>query len=767
MSGMSSAEKTFQDALGALNGRNFADAERLFHRVLKQEPAHIGALNLLTVVLMSTGRFTDAEGFIAKAVRLNPGSDVSFYNYGLIAKQLGKPALALEQFGNALRLNPNVPETWNNRGTVFNDLGRYDAAIADFDRALALNSSHADAVCNKGKSLNALARHDEALAAYDRALALRPELPEAWLGRGNALANLKRHDAALTSYDRALAARPGLADAWLGRGNVLAELKRSDEAFAAYHQALALRGDLADAWLGRGHLLAALGRRDDALAAYDAALAIKPGLADAWLGRGNVLSGLKRYDGAFAAYDKAFAIDPDLPSVEGARLHAKMQACDWRDLAAECDHAVRSNRDGRANVTPFTLLGLPCSAADQLRCAEIWVARNFPAEAPTRRASPSPHDKIRIGYVSADFHQHATAYLAAGMFQHHDRSQFEVAALSLGPDDGSELRRRLERCFDRFDDCSGLSDAAIAAKVAEAGIDILVDLKGFTGDARFGIFAHRPAPIQVSYLGYPGTTGVPYIDYVIADQIVIPAAHRQYYSEKVACLPHSYQVNDATRAISEQSLTRADCGLPADGFVFCCFNNTYKILPDLFDRWMLLLDRIAGSVLWLFEDNPVAAESLRREAGARGIDPARLVFAPRRPLAEHLARHRLADLFLDTLPYNAHTTASDALWAGLPVLTQIGETFAGRVAASLLHAVGLPELVTETAEAYDALALDLAQHPERLAGLKRKLAENRLTTPLFDTARFTHDIEQLYRAMDERHRAGLPPDHIVADGTIA
>ena len=340
------------------------------------------------------------------------------------------------------------------------------------------------------------------------------------------------------------------------------------------------------------------------------------------------------------------------------------------------------------------------------------------------------------------------------------QSRFEMTAISIGPDDNSEMRQRLKHSFDHFIDATILSDEEIASRIRVTEIDILIDLKGFTQDARTNVFARRPAPIQANYIGYPGTMGAEYIDYIIADQTVIPENSKQYYLEKIVYLPTSYQVNDSKRFISDKAFTRTQLGLPPTGFVFCSFNNNYKITPRIFDCWMRILKQVESSVLWLLEDNPTAASNLRKEATTRGVNPERLIFAKRLPIAEHLARHRLADLFLDTLPYSAHTTASDALWAGLPVLTCLGETFAGRVAASLLNAIGLPELIAATPEAYEQMAIDLATHPEKLAVIKRKLAENRLTTPLFDTKLFTKHIEAAYIAMYERHQAGLAPDHI-------
>jgi protein O-GlcNAc transferase len=789
-----SADQIFQQAIAALNARQFADAERLFRRVLGSQPDHVGALNLLTVVLMNKGRFSEAETFIAKAVALGGASDVSHYNYGLILKQLNRPADALQQFSQAAAINPTVSETFNNRGTVFNALGQYEKAISDFDRAIALDPKSAAALCNRGKSLAQIKRLGEALASYDEALAREPGLIAAWLGRGNVLTDLKRYDEALTAYDAAAGKRTDLGEAWVGRGNVFYGLKRYDDALAAYDKALALEPALSAAWLGRGNVLAhlysfrealpaydkalvlapeftaawvgrgdvffRLAQHDKALADYDKALALDENLAKAWSGRGGVLTARGRHGEAFAAFDKAFALDAELIGLQAARLNSRIRICDWADLTRDVDRQIKSVRDKKTS-NPFSFLVISTSPEDQLTAARSWLSAGFPQRQTVRgKMADRRHDRIHVGYVSADFHQHPTAMLAAGMFECHDRSRFVVTAISNGPRDASEMRRRLERSFDRFVDASVLSDAALLSLIEEAEIDILVDLNGFTAGERTRIFAARAAPIQVSYLGYPATMGADFIDYLICDRVLVPESSRQHYSEKLVYLPHSYQINDAKREISERKIGRLDCHLPVTGFVFCCFNRGSKINPEIFDCWMGLLRQVDGAVLWLFEDNPTATANLRKEAAARGVDATRLVFAKQLPAADHLARHRLADLFLDTLPYNAHTTTSDALWSGLPVLTRIGETFAGRVAASLLNAVGLPELITTTRDEYEKLALALARDPERLAALKAKLMRNRLTTPLFNTEMTTRHIERAYQEMVERHRRGLPPDDI-------
>jgi predicted O-linked N-acetylglucosamine transferase (SPINDLY family) len=743
-------------ALKALNRP--AEALERFNQAAAINAGVAETWNNRGTVLNDLKRYHEAIADFEKAIRLNPRYVEAFCNKANSYAALEQFGEALSECQRALELKPDLAEAWCGCGDAYWNLNRYDEASAAFDRAVALKPGFAEARVGRGNALAKRERYDEALAAYDKALALKPDSANAWLGRGSLFTELKRHDEALAAYEKALALKPDLANAWLGRGNVFTELKRYDEAVAAYEKALGFKPDLANAWLGRGNVFAELRRHDEAVTAYDKALAVKPDLAEAWLGRGNVATDRKRHDEAFAAFDKAFALKPDLEAVEGARLHASMQLCDWSNIEPSLDHLINSIRGGRATSAPFVPLGLTESPEVLLQCARLWVSKKYPpAAVPIWKGEIYKHDRIRIGYVSADFHEHATAYLMAGAFECHDKEKFEITAISIGPNDKSAIRRRLERSFDRFLDCRSLGDRDIANEIKSAEIDVLVDLKGFTQDARTSIFAYRAAPVQVNYLGYPGTMGAGYIDYIIGDNTVFEKADEEFYSEKLVRLPHTYQPNDRKRIISEAAPTRAACELPETGLVFCCFNSNYKIMPGVFDCWMRILKHVPGSVLWLLEGHTKATSNLRKEAAMRGVSPDRLIFAKWMPLAEHLARHRHGDLFLDTLPCNAHTTASDALWAGLPVITCLGSAFPGRVAGSLLRSAGLGELISTSLEDYEALALKIARDPELLAALKAKLARNRDSCPLFDTARFTRDIERAYSTMVEIERRGEDP----------
>ncbi|MFI3219494.1 MAG: tetratricopeptide repeat protein, partial [Methylococcales bacterium] len=630
-----------------------------------------------------------------------------------------------------------------------------------FDSTIVMNLNAIEKLINHGNELEDLGRFDDALASYDRALSINPDYARAHSNRGNVLQSLKRFDDAITSYNRALVIKPDYAEAFCNRGNALQALSRIDEALSNYDKALAIKPNLWLALIGRGTVLQNLNRYQEMLSACDQLLAIQPDSIETLINRGNVLQIINRFDDALSSYERALTLKPNHQFLLGTWLHNKMRLCDWSDFDTNLEQLIKKITLGVKASTPFPVLALTSSAAIQQTVARYYVQEKYPSHFLLPPLVKHAHSKIKLAYFSADFRIHATTQLIAELFDRHDRSRFEIIAFSFHSASHKDVMRlRLETAFDQFIDVSQQSDEQVVRLARQLEIDIAVDLKGFTEDARPNIFAMRAAPIQVSYLGYPTTMGADYIDYLLADSVLIPKEYQHYYTEFCVYLPNSYQVNDTSRVIANRQFTRAELGLPEQGFVFCCFNNNYKITPVVFDCWMRILHHVEGSVLWLLEDNATAARNLRLAATARGINAERIVFAQRLALPEHLARHRLADLFLDTLPCNAHTTTSDALWAGLPVLTCMGETFASRVAASLLNAIGLPELITSNHEDYEALAIQLATHPEQLASLKQKLADNRLTTPLFNTALFTQHIESAFQMMFDRYQADLTPDHI-------
>lgn len=657
----------------------------------------------------------------------------------------GRTTEALAEAERLLARYPNGEILHNLTGALCAATGRLDDAITHYDQAITLAPDYVEAYSNRGNALKEARRIDEALASFDEAIRLKPDYAAAYVNRGIALYRSKRLDASLASYDRAVRLDPASAEAYMNRGNVLRELRRFDDALADFDRALALRPRHAETLVNRGGALKEAQRMEEALDSYDRAITIAPNLAEAHFNRGTVLKYLKRPEEALEAHGRALALRPGYGLALSEAINLRAQMCLWggeEDIAAQL--ALRGESDV---VLPFHMLHRSDDAAVQLDYARAWSRETCARVVPQPFAARSPSDRIRVGYFSADFHGHATMYLMARLFELHDRDRFEIHAFSYGGKAQDKMRQRLLDTGHAFHDVAHLDDAAIAALAREQRIDIAVDLKGWTETTRVRLFAYRAAPVQLAYLGYPGTTGADFMDYILADEVIIPQEHEVHYSEKVLRLPHSYQVNDDRREIAERTFTRAELGLPEHGFVFCCFNNNYKISPAEFDIWMRLLSQVEGSVLWLLEDNGWAAANLRREAEARGIPADRLVFAPRMPLAEHLARHACADLFLDTFKVNAHTTASDALWAGLPVLTRLGGSFAARVAGSLLHAVGLPELVTETAGQYEALALNLATDPARLLDIRKRLASNRLSAPLFNTEQTTRAIEAVYERL--------------------
>ncbi len=763
-----------------------------FDRTLAINPDHLAALLSRGLMLALSTRNEEALAALDRVLRIKPDHVEAHANRGSVLAALDRREEALASYDRALRIHPGYAEALFNRGNVLASLARHEEALASYDGALAIKPDYRDALIKRCATLAVLKRFDEALAGYRQALALNPDDIEALFNSGIVLVELKRYAEAADRYDKALAIQPDFVEVHNNRGIALWHAGQYDDAVASYDRALALRPDYADAFFNRGVALTRLNRKAEALASYDRAVVFDPRNAGALNNRGMLLADMKRYDDALSSFDRALAITPDSTDtlanrggvfralglferaaqdfsrllaldVEyeyalGNKFNSDMHTCNWKQYHAVREQLAEAVRAGKRASFPFSFLVMSDSGAEQLQCARTYALHKFPLSAkPLWAGERYRHRKIRIAYLSADFHGHATAYLMVELFEKHDREKFEVSAWSFGPKANDDMRKRLQQSFDQFNDVQHLADAEVAAMLRAQEIDIAIDLKGYTRDSRSGIFSHRAVPIQVNYLVYPGTMGADYMDYIIGDAEVIPPGHESFYAEKVVRLPDSYQVNDSKRAISERTPSRADSKLPESDFVFCCFNKNYKIVPEVFDIWMRLLKQVEGSVLWLFEDSAAATRNLRSEAESRGVRADRLVFAAHAPLTDHLARHRLADLFLDTLPCNAHTTASDALWAGLPVLTCRGNAFPGRVAASLLRAIGLPELITDNPADYEALALKLATTPDVMADIRSRLARNRNAHPLFDIDRCRRHVESAYITMYERYQRGEPP----------
>ncbi|HML09909.1 MAG TPA: tetratricopeptide repeat protein [Stellaceae bacterium] len=750
----------FAEALRHYQNGRLGDALQLCQRVLASAPNHIDALHLTGFIRLQTGEPQAAVEMLRRAIAVSDRVSDLHNTLGEALRALGRVDEAIAHYRRAIALTPSDAASHGSLGNAFLQQDKFAEAADAYRRAIGFAGNDPALHYNLGNALTAMSRLDDAVVAYRRALELAPHYAEAHNNLGNVHRTRGEPEEAIACYRRALTAAPNFALAHRNLGSMLMAQGQAAGAVAAFRRAVALAPQFAETYCDLGAALRAQGdakATEEALGCYERALALKPDFADALAHRGELLRDIGRFEESARDMARLFATQPDYDYAAGAFLYSKLLCCDWRDYERDVARIADDIVAGRRAAVPFMLAAFSNSPAVMLRAAQIFASdERAGARGGHWSGKRYSHDRIRVAYLSADLRQHAVAYLIAGVFEVHDKSRFETIAVSFRPADDT-MQARLRPMFDRFLDVQDKSDGEVARLLGELEVDIAVDLMGYTQGMRPGILGRRPAPVQVNYLGYPGTMGAAHIDYILADRFVIPEGQEASYAEQIVYLPDCFQANDSKRQIGERAPSRAEALLPEQGFVFCSFNNTLKIAPPVFDVWMRLLARIEGSVLWLLQDNEIAARNLRAEASRRGVAPERLVFAPRVPLADHLARHRLADLFVDTLPYNAHTTASDALWAGLPVLTCSGSSFAGRVAGSLLHAVGLPELVTDTLEDYEEVALALAEDRVRLGTIRAKLARNRDTFPLFDTARLCRHIESAYETMVARHRRGEPP----------
>ncbi len=716
------ADALLAEAISSHQRGQHAEAQASYLAVLRLDPLNFTALHHLGVLALGQDKLDKARGLITQALAINGSSSEAHNNLGNVLRALGKPEDAILSYNRATQINPRNAGALSNLAAALMDQNKYAEAIEALEKAVELDPNFVEAHFNLGNAYGAVQKPEKAVAEYRAAIRLAPSLFLPYVNLGSLLSELGHQAEAAEALQKATDLEPN-PDAFNALGLCYHRAGRIKEAEECFRKAVKLRPAFVEALCNLGVHVAQQGRREEAIEFFRAVLRINPNFA-------NAVANL---------------------------FFEQRHLCDWQDFEATQNRLRELVRAG-ARISPFSFITANTTPDEQLLCARNWTAPYPPPQ--TAAVSPAARrpGRIRIGYLSCDFKEHATAFLIAEMLEHHDHERFEVFAYSFSADDGSEIRRRLIAAFDHFIDIRAQSHEAAIRRIRDDGIDILVDLKGYTHDARAEIMAGRPAPIQVSYLGYPGTMGADCIDYMIADHFVVPADQRQHFSEKLVYLPHCYQPNDTKRAVSSLGMTRRQFGLPEDGFVFCSFNGNYKITPSFFDVWMRLLKNTPGSVLWLLETG--TRVNLLREAEDRGVDPERIVFAPGLVHSQHLERMALADLFLDSLPVNAHTTASDALWAGLPLLTCAGTPFVGRVAGSILHAIGLPELVTDSLDEYEAKALHLAQSPAELWALRDRLSHNKLTSPLFDIARYTRHLEGAYQIMFDRWQMGQSPDVI-------
>jgi protein O-GlcNAc transferase len=771
----------------------FAEACTFLSEASTVYPDDLGCLMNYGMALRAAGRFEEALAAFDRTLAIQPNMADGLYNRGVALADLKRFELAIDSYDRALVVQPEMIAARANRAVALAAVGRLDDAIAgydrvlsmqpsntgalvhrglahrakdrplqaleDYNRALAIAPGHADATYNRGVIMLDLERAAEALADFDAVMPVYQTNAEMLNNRGVALRNLKRPIEALDSLDRALSIEPNFAEAWGNRGLVLRDLLRYEEALLSLDQVLDIDPINSVALNWRGNVCRDQQDFVGAVECYSRALKVRPDYAEAMINRSYSYWTLKQPEAALADLERGLSLDPHYPYALGELVHMRMYCADWRGFDLNKTAIETGLRNGARIVQPFIFQAIGENPQDSQTCSRIWGHDKYPAmdAAPFDTETRKAHKKIRIGYLSGEFRQQATAILMAGLYERHDRARFELVALDNGANDGGELRSRLEKSFDKWIDIGTLHDADAAARIRAEEIDILVNLNGYFGKARSGVFAHRAAPVQVNYLGFPATLGANYMDYIIADATVIPATEHGFYDEEVVTLPGCYQANDDKGRPIARVPTRAEAGLPETGAVFCNFNNAYKLTPATFDSWMRILKEVDGSVLWLLESPAPYADNLRKEAEKRGVAPERLVFAPELDTDLHLARLSLADLFLDGLPYNAHTTGSDALWTGVPLITQAGTTFPGRVAASLLAAAGLPELVTENAAVFEALAIKLGNDPKTLKKVKDKLAKNKAKCALFDTATFAKHIEAAYETMWKAWLAGENP----------
>ena len=731
-----------------------------YKQVLKIKPDNAGAYYNTGVMQHENGEIDAAIESYQRATKIKHDYAAAYLNMGDALHEKQDLDAAICSYKQVIKIKPDDADAYYNIGTALKDKGELDIAIDSYKQAIKIKPDFAKAYYNMGIALKDKGELDAAIDSHKQAIKIKPDHAGAYYNMGNVLNEKGELDAAIDSHKQAIRIKPDHAEAYNNMGIALKDKGELDAAIYSYRQAIKIKPDYADAYNNMGNALNDKAESDAAIDSYKQALKIKPDYAEAYYNMGISLINKGEMDAAVDSYEKAIKIKPDYELAHSGKLYRQAHVCDWSGIERGREVIPKLGISAQY-INPFEILPLEDAPERHRLRSEVFAKNEFKQKPlPLASRSTQKPKRLRIGYFSSDFKEHPVAYLMAKVIETHDRNFFEVYGYSIGPAKDDKMRHRLIKGFDVFDDVQDMSDQDVALLARQDQIDIAIDLTGYTQNSRSGIFAYRAAPMQINYLGYPGTMGANFIDYIIADPILIPSDSQKHYNEKIIQLPNSYMPTDNTRIFSERELTRLEMGLPEQGFVFCCFNNNYKISPTEFDVWMRLLLKVEGSVLWLRKSNKWSEGNFCKEAKSRGIDPSRLIFADRVPMDEHLARHRLADLFLDTFAFNAHTTATEALWAGLPVVTKLGQGFAARVAGSLLSAIDLPELITETEIEYEALILDLATNPQRLAAIKQKLAANRLSKPLFNTELFTKHLEDGYQRAYGQYFDGKEPEAI-------
>ena len=724
---MSEINSNLVRAFDLLKKNDFINAKLIYENILAVDKKNFDALFFLAIILINFKNYKKARDLLEQVVLIKPNSADAYNNMGICLEKLNDLDGAIKNYNLAISNKLNFAEAHNNIGVVFQKLRNFDQAILQYKKAISYKNLYLDAYINLANLFKETKQFEEAIKNYDLAINLNPKLAEVYNNKGNALKEIRKFVEAIKNYDLAINLNPKLAEVYNNKGNALKEIRKFEEAIKN----------------------------------YDLAINLNPNFAEAYFNTATALQDIKNFEKAVLYFEKALLLDKEIPFCKGYLLHAKMLCCNWSGLNELYKEIYNDVEKNRYSATPFGYQAICDDESNLQKCAQLYSSKRFP-EIKNNLFSKkvSKNKKIKIGYLCGEFREQATSILMTEVWEKHNKEDFEIIAFDSGWDDKSLRRNRIINAFDKFIDISKVSDLDAAKIIYKEQIDILINLNGFFGTGRPVVFSYRPAGIQINYLGFPGTIGSKYIDYILCDQTVVPLESKKFYNEKIIYLPDSYQANDTKRNISDKKFLRKELSLPNESFVFCCFNNNYKITPNMFDVWAGLLKKIDNSVLWLIEGNPEATENLKKEAKIRNIDASRLIFAKRMKLEDHLARHKNADLFLDTLPYNAHTTASDSLWAGLPVLTCLGKAFPGRVAASLLRSLDLPELITYSENEYIFKAEELALNPEKLTLIKNKLDANKFSQPLFNTELFCRNLESAFKIIFERYSLGLETEDI-------
>lgn len=746
----------------AVQDRNWTKAHAILQVAVKNEPNNALLIHTIGYILKELKLFDKALINYDLAIEIKKDFFYAYYNKGILLFELKKYKEALTSYDKAIQINKNFYQAFANRGIVLVELNKVEAAIASYEKAISINNEYTEAYYNLGVALLKINEPGRALHYFEKAINQNPKYTEAYNNIGIALINLKRFEEALKSFDISINLNQESAEIHNNRGLALQKLGRVKESLEAYGTALKINPLYPDAYFNKGNALKELRLIDEAINNYKKAIDINPVYAQSYYNCAVAMLEKKLLSESINYFENAVKFKPDIPFILGDLFHAKMLACDWNNYANILKNLNAGVLNNKLVANPFGFQGVCDNPKLLQKAANLYSSYKFPSKKleSSHNKIIQKNKKIKVGYLCGEFREQATSILMVNLWEKHSKDKFEIYAFDNGWDDGSEIRKRIENAFENLFDISGLSDIEVVKLIKNSNIDILINLNGFFGLHRNNVFSYKPAPIQINYLGFPGTMGVDYMDYIMADETVIPQSHINFYAEKVIYLPNCYQSNDSNRPISKKMYTKNMEFLPEDSFIFCCFNNSYKITPETFDSWMRILKRVDRSILWLLDNNQSAKFNLRKEALIRGVNPERLVFAKNIKSSDHLARLKLADLFLDTLPYNAHTTASDALWAEVPLLTRLGESFAGRVASSLLKSLELNELITSSKEEYESVAIELAINPAKLQAIKRKLTNNRLTKPLFNIEKFTERYENALIEVNSKYYEGINPEHL-------